>query len=112
MKKMNPNTKVCMVNMCNSLIEHTKIKTTLSKAKKLRPFIERQITKAKIYNLANYRLLLARLKNKKTTRMLFDNIAPNTLSNTGGYTSIIKCDHRFGDCAPMAYIIINLKNKK
>lgn len=112
MKKIHKKTKISIVNTCNNIIEHGQIKTTVANAKKVRPFVEKQITRAKKNSLANYRLLLARLKNKKVVQKLINEVAPNTKSDQGGYTSIVKCGFRYGDAAPMAYITIQMGNKK
>lgn len=101
--------------MCNQLIEHGQIETTLCKAKELRPIIEKLITKAKIGHLNKdkylhiFKLLLSRLhNNKETTRFLMDEISKRFINTNGGYTRIIKSGFRNGDKADKAYIqIIN-----
>lgn len=91
-------------NMMVSLITYTIIKTTLSKAKVLRGMVEPIITRCKLDNLANRRLVLSRIRNNDVVRKLFKKISPHFLNRPGGYTRILKCGFRKGDNAPMAYI--------
>lgn len=106
---MHKRFKIALVNTANNLIEHGQITTRLALAKKVRPFLEKQITRAKEKSVHNFRILNSRLKNKLAVQKLINDVAPNT-SNTGGYLSIIKCGFRYGDCAPMAIIKIISKN--
>lgn len=92
-------------SMSCSLIEHEKIKTTLPKAKDLRPIIEKLITLARDNSLHARRLLLSRLHNNRAiVKKLCDVIAPRFASRPGGYTRILKSGFRYGDAAPMAVI--------
>ena len=103
--KMHKNFKISLVNTANNIIKHGQITTTLALAKKVRPFLEKQITRAKSNNLSNFRLLLSRLRNEEIVKQLINDVAPYT-SDNGGYLSIIKCGFRYGDCAPQAIIRI------
>merc|ERR1712224_741227 len=92
------------------------IKTTLTKAKELRPFVEKLITTAKRKNIHIRRIISAKLGNNcKEVKQLVDIIAPQFNKMKGGYIRIIKMGFRYGDAAPMALIeftkIIYEKNK-
>ncbi len=91
-------------NMATSLIEHEIIKTTLPKAKELRRIAEPLITLAKQDSVANRRLAFDRTRSKAIVGKLFAEIGPRYSERPGGYTRIMKCGHRPGDSAPMAYI--------
>ncbi|NUS05852.1 MAG: 50S ribosomal protein L17 [Nonomuraea sp.] len=96
--------KLMLANLAKSLFEHDKITTTEAKARLLRPYAERLITKAKKGDLHNRRQVLAVLRDKDIVFRLFDEIAPNYTNRPGGYTRIIKAGNRKGDNAPMAVI--------
>ncbi|MBF13525.1 MAG: 50S ribosomal protein L17 [Legionellales bacterium] len=96
--------KALMRNMAISLVEHGGIRTTLAKAKALRPFLEPLITKAGEKNLSNFRYLFDRIRNKDTVYRLIDTIGPFYKARPGGYLRIIKDGFRNGDKAPAAYI--------
>jgi large subunit ribosomal protein L17 len=87
-----------------SLIENRSIETTMPKAKTVRPFAEKLISKAKIGDLHNRRLIISRLHSIKTTSILVDEIAPALKDRDSGYLRIKKSDSRLGDNAPMAVI--------
>ena len=91
-------------NMCNSLIEHEAIKTTVPKAKELRRIVEPLITLAKEPTLANKRLAFDRLRNRDNVVKLFDVLGPLFAKRPGGYTRILKMGFRVGDNAPMVYV--------
>ncbi len=91
-------------NMCNSLIEHEAIKTTVPKAKELRRIVEPLITLAKEPTLANKRLAFDRLRNRDNVVKLFDVLGPLFAKRPGGYTRILKMGFRVGDNAPMAFM--------
>tara|TARA_B100000519_G_C14162066_1_gene399801 strand:- start:681 stop:1037 length:357 start_codon:yes stop_codon:yes gene_type:complete len=91
-------------NMASSLIEHEIIKTTVPKAKELRRVAEPLITLAKDDSVANRRLAFSRVGSKAVVGKLFAEIGPRFQERPGGYTRILKCGHRAGDAAPMAYI--------
>jgi large subunit ribosomal protein L17 len=88
-----------------NLIVREKIKTTEPKAKELRPFMEKLITRAKGGNIATRRLIAAKLSNKgKEVKKLFDVIAPKYTDKKGGYTRILKLGARKSDGTKMAVI--------
>ena len=91
-------------NMCNSLIEHEAIKTTLPKAKELRRVAEPLITLAKTPTVANRRLAFDRLRDRDMVTKLFAELGPRYKARPGGYLRILKFGFRQGDNAPMAYV--------
>jgi large subunit ribosomal protein L17 len=91
-------------NMCNSLIEHEAIKTTVPKAKELRRVVEPLITLAKEPTLANKRLAFDRLRDRDNVVKLFNVLGPRFQTRPGGYTRILKMGFRVGDNAPMAFV--------
>ena len=92
-------------NLSISLIKHESISTTTEKAKELRPFIEKLVTKAKIDNLSNRRYIQAKLfNNKAACKKLFSEISKEQKDRNGGYTRIIKKGNRFGDFAHTSII--------
>jgi large subunit ribosomal protein L17 len=90
--------------MTCSLLEHELIKTTLPKAKALRPIAEKIITMAKNDTLHTRRMAIARLQKETVVRKLFDNIAKRFIGRPGGYVRITKAGFRYGDAAPMAIV--------
>ena len=93
-----------LANQVCSLIEHSRIRTTLAKAKAVRPFAERMVTLGKRNDLHARRLAFAFLRQKEAVRKLFADVAPRSGSRHGGYVRIIKLGPRASDSAPMAYI--------
>ncbi len=91
-------------NMCNSLLRHELIKTTLPKAKELRRVVEPIITLGKKPSLSNRRLAFDRLRDREMVVKLFDELGPRYATRNGGYLRILKFGHRVGDAAPMALI--------
>ena len=89
-------------NLATSLIEQGAIETTEAKAKELRPFVEKLITKAKKGGLHNHRQILSYLGDEEITAMLMDQVGPRYADRPGGYTRILKLGPRQGDKAPMA----------
>lgn len=91
-------------NMSVSLIKHEQIRTTLPKAKELRPIIEKLITAARTNDLHTRRQVLSFLRDEAAVKKLFDTLAPRYMERKGGYTRVLKAGFRFGDAAPMAII--------
>ncbi len=91
-------------NMCNSLLLHEAIKTTVPKAKELRRVVEPLITLAKVATLANRRLAFNRLRDRDMVTKLFNELGPRYNTRPGGYTRILKMGFRIGDNAPMAFV--------
>ncbi len=106
-RKLNRTTshRLAMLrNMCNSLLTHEAIKTTLPKAKELRSVVEPLITLAKESTLANRRLAFDRTRDRAVVSKLFDELGPRYKARPGGYTRILKMGFRVGDNAPMAFV--------
>ncbi|MCX4080327.1 50S ribosomal protein L17 [Rickettsia rhipicephali] len=93
-----------LTNMVVALVTHEQIKTTLPKAKELRPYIETLITKAKKADLTVRRNILSKIKDKKAVEKLINILGTRYKDRPGGYTRIIKAGFRYGDLAPIAYI--------
>lgn len=96
--------RLILANLAASLFEAGAITTTVAKAKVLRPYAERLITKAKHGGVHQQRLVVARIHDKTATHRLFTEIAPRYADRNGGYTRILKLGPRPGDNAPMARI--------
>ncbi|GAA2686256.1 MULTISPECIES: 50S ribosomal protein L17 [Actinoplanes] len=96
--------KLILANLATELFRHGKIKTTETKAKRLRPLAEQLITKAKRGDLHARRRVLGIVKDKDVVYALFEQIAPRYAGRPGGYTRITKTGPRKGDNAPMAVI--------
>ena len=93
-----------MRSLARNLIRESRIKTTLAKAKELRPFVEKLVTRAKIGTVASRRLVVARIQGAPEVKKLFDTVAPKYKDRKGGYTRIIHMPNRDLDGAPMALI--------
>ncbi|NEC30384.1 50S ribosomal protein L17 [Streptomyces sp. SID8111] len=96
--------KLMLANLAKSLFEHGRITTTEAKARKLRPYAERLVTKAKKGDLHNRRQVLQVITDKSIVHTLFTEIGPRYENRPGGYTRITKIGNRRGDNAPMAVI--------
>jgi large subunit ribosomal protein L17 len=96
--------KALLANQVCSLIEHQRIKTTLAKAKAVRPLAERMVTLGKNGSIHARRTALATLRQKNAVKKLFDDIAPRSAERNGGYTRIVKLGQRKSDSALMAFI--------
>ena len=98
-----------LANMAVSLIGHEQIKTTLPKARMLKPYIEKLITIGKKSikkenSLSARRNIISKIKSKVAAAKLLNDIAPRYEKRLGGYTRIVKAGFRYGDMAPVAYI--------
>ena len=96
--------KALLANQVCSLIEHQRIKTTLAKAKAVRPLAEKIVTLGKKGSLHARRNALSILRQKDAVKKLFDEIAPRSTDRNGGYTRIVKLGQRKSDSASMAFI--------
>jgi large subunit ribosomal protein L17 len=96
--------RLMLANLATSLFQHGKIHTTETKAKRLRPFAERLITKAKRGDLHNRRMIMRVIRDKEVVHRLITEIGPFFEDRAGGYTRITKTMPRKGDNAPMAII--------
>src|SRR5436189_2529531 len=96
--------KALLANQVCSLIEHQRIKTTLAKAKAVRPLAERMVTLGKNGSIHARRTAFATLRQKNAVKKLFEDIAPRSAERNGGYTRIVKLGQRKSDSAQMAFI--------
>ena len=96
--------KAMFANMAVSLLKHEQIKTTLPKAKDLRPVVEKLITLGKRGGLHARRQALSVLQDEKVTEKLFSSLAERYASRPGGYTRVMRAGFRHGDAAAMAVI--------
>ena len=104
LNRTHEHRKALFANVCGSLIEHEQIKTTLPKAKELRPIIEKLITLAKRGDLHARRQAAASLKQEQYVERLFAILGPRYANRQGGYVRVLKAGFRYGDMAPMAII--------
>ena len=104
LNRTHEHRKALFSNMAGSLIEHEQIKTTLPKAKELRPIVEKLITLAKRGDLHARRQAAAKLKEDRYVSKLFDVLGPRYADRQGGYIRVMKAGFRYGDMAPMAII--------
>jgi large subunit ribosomal protein L17 len=104
LKRTASHRRALLANLACSLIDHGKIRTTLGKAKALRPVAEKLITLAKRDDLHSRRLAIAFLHQKETVKKLFAEVAPASKDRQGGYCRITKLGPRASDAAPMAII--------
>lgn len=104
LNRTHEHRKALFANMAGSLIEHEQIKTTLPKAKELRPIVEKLITLAKRGDLHARRQAAAMLKEDKDVAKLFEVLGPRYKDRQGGYIRVLKAGFRYGDMAPMAII--------
>ena len=96
--------KAMFANMCQALIKHEQIVTTLPKAKDLRPVVEKLVTLGKRGDLHARRQAIAQIKDVDLVRKLFDTLGPRYKDRHGGYTRELKAGFRYGDDAAMAFI--------
>ena len=104
LNRTHEHRKALWANMAGSLIEHEQIKTTLPKAKELRPIVEKLITLAKKGDLHARRQARAQFKEDQYVTKLFDVLGPRYTERKGGYIRVLKAGFRYGDMAPMAII--------
>jgi large subunit ribosomal protein L17 len=96
--------KALLANQVCSLIAHQRIKTTLAKAKAVRPLAEKMVTLGKDGSIHARRMAFSALRQKDAVKKLFDDIAPRSTERNGGYTRIVKLGQRKSDSASMAFI--------
>ena len=104
LNRTHEHRKALWANMAGSLIEHEQIKTTLPKAKELRPIVEKLVTLAKRGDLHARRLAASQLNDEAHAARLFEVLGPRYKERQGGYLRIVKAGFRYGDMAPMAII--------
>jgi large subunit ribosomal protein L17 len=96
--------KALFMNLAQALIKHEQIKTTLPKAKDLRPIVEKLVTLGKRGGLHARRQLISHLQNEVLANKLLTVLADRYKGRPGGYTRVLKAGFRYGDAAPMAII--------
>jgi large subunit ribosomal protein L17 len=96
--------KALYANLAGSLIEHGRVKTTVTKAKAVKPFVEQMISLGKRGDLHARRQALSELRSRDVVEKLFEDVAPRFADRPGGYSRIVKLGPRLGDAAEMAYL--------
>jgi large subunit ribosomal protein L17 len=104
LNRTSSHRKAMFANMAAALVKHEQIKTTLPKAKELRPIVEKLVTLGKRGDLHARRQIIARTRDEKTAAKLIDTLAPRYEGRAGGYLRVLKAGFRQGDNAPMAII--------
>lgn len=104
LNRTSSHRKAMFANMAAALVKHEQIKTTLPKAKELRPFVEKLVTLGKRGDLHARRQIIAKTRDETTAKKLIDTIAPRYDGRPGGYIRVLKAGFRQGDNAPMAII--------
>ncbi len=104
LNRTSSHRRAMFANMAAALIKHEQIKTTLPKAKELRPIAEKLVTLGKKGGLHNRRRAFAMLRDDAMVAKLFDALADRYKDRPGGYTRVLKAGFRYGDAAPMAFI--------
>lgn len=102
--RLSKHREALLANLFSSLVEHSRVKTTLAKAKALRPFAEKIVTLGKKGSLHHRRLAVAKVGQEGIVKKLFTDLAPRFKDRAGGYTRILKLGPRGSDSAPMAII--------
>jgi large subunit ribosomal protein L17 len=104
LNRTSSHMRAMLANMTVALVMNEQIKTTLPKAKELRPFIETLVTKAKKSDLSTRRNIISKIKDKEAVEKLISVLGKRYKDRPGGYTRIVKAGFRYGDIAPIAYI--------
>ena len=96
--------KALYANLAGALIQHGRVRTTVTKAKAVKPFAEQMISLGKRGDLHARRQALSELRNPQVVEVLFDDVGPRFAERPGGYARIVKIGPRLGDAAEMAYL--------
>ena len=104
LNRTSSHRKAMFANMAVALIMNEQIKTTLPKAKELRPYLEVLITKSKKSDLETKRRIISIIQDKNAVDKLIGVLGKRYKERPGGYTRIVKAGFRYGDLAPLAYI--------
>lgn len=104
LNRTSAHRKALFKNLAQALVRHEQIKTTLPKAKELRPIVEKLITMCRTDSLHARRIAMSRLGDLELVKKLFTNLSERFKTRQGGYTRVIKAGFRYGDNAPMAII--------
>ena len=112
LNRTSEHRKALFKNLLNSLIKYEQIKTTLPKAKELKPQIDKLITLGKKNNLSNQRALISKLQDKISASKVSKVLSKRYISRKGGYCRIIRAGYRYGDDSPMAIIELVERDKE
>ena len=112
LNRTSEHRKALFKNMLNSLIKYEQITTTLSKAKELKPLIDKVITIGKKNNLSNKKRLFSKLQDRSSVVKVFEVLSSRYQKRQGGYCRVLKAGFRYGDDAPMAIIELVDREKK
>ena len=104
LSRTSSHRKALLKNMSIAMIERERIETTLPKAKELKRYMEKLVTKARVNDSNSHRVIFSYLQDKEATKKLINEVAPKYETRNGGYTSIVKTRIRRGDATQMAYI--------
>jgi large subunit ribosomal protein L17 len=104
LSRTSAHRKALLKNLAISLIKYEQIETTVAKAKELKRYFDKLVTKAKVGDFNAHRAVFAFLQDKEATKKLLNEIAPKYENRNGGYTTIVKTKIRRGDATQMAYI--------
>jgi len=104
LNRTSSHRKAMFANLAAALLKHEQIKTTLPKAKELKPVVDKLITLGKRGGLHARRQALAQLPDDAVVQKLFSDLAERYAGRSGGYTRVLKAGFRYGDSAPMAVI--------
>jgi large subunit ribosomal protein L17 len=104
LSRTSSHRKALLKNMAIAIIQRERIETTVPKAKELKRYIEKLITKARVEDLNTHREIFKYLQHKESVKKLINEIAPKYKERNGGYTSIVKTRIRRGDATQMAYL--------
>ena len=104
LNRTSSHRKAMFANMATALVMNEQIKTTITKAKALRPYIEQLVTKARQGTLSARRDIISRIRDKDAADKLMSVLAGRYKERPGGYTRVVKAGFRYGDKAPVAYI--------
>ncbi|HIC10777.1 MAG TPA: 50S ribosomal protein L17 [Campylobacterales bacterium] len=104
LNRTSSHRKALLKNLAIAVINEGRIETTVAKAKTLRSFVEKLITKAREGNFNSHRAVFQKLQNKEATKKLMNEIAPRFVGVNGGYVRVVKTRNRRGDSAPMAIV--------
>lgn len=104
LNRTSSHRKALFANMASALVKHEQIKTTLPKAKELKPYVEKLITLGKKGQLHHRRQAISLMSDKEQAAKLFDVLAERYKDRQGGYIRVLKAGFRYGDNAPMAIV--------
>jgi large subunit ribosomal protein L17 len=104
LNRTSSHRKALLKNLAIAIINEERIETTLPKAKTLRSYIEKLVTKARVGDFNSHRAVFQYLQDKEATKKLLNEIAPKFVDTKGGYTRVIKTRVRRGDASQMAFI--------